>query len=430
MYDIHREELHNGMKIILIPMNNTEIVSVGIFVKTGSRYENKKNNGIAHFLEHMMFKGTKNMSSEELSVKLDSVGAKYNAETSYDQTCYYLYGHYKEYKLFINIISDIYLNPVFDKADIKTEKGVVVEELNMFHDDPSEIIHDLMCSTMFPNSSLSLPIIGTKKTILNISQKDLFKFRNEFYIPERTVFVVTGNIDTKKVSHLIKHNFKNLKKSNNIISFPYNEPKLQSEPFIKIIKKPISQTVVSLVFRTESVYSKNEVVYDLICDLLCAGISSRLYVLLRTKLGAIYSVNAYNMSFEKEGILTINIGVDNKRIDEMLVNVLKELNDLKNNGIDLDELKKIKKIRMTSFSLNIQTPQDVLSYCGNQEILYNIDNVKKDYKFKLNIKENLNSYLDVKLSDFNTVLHHIFDKSNLNIFIYGNSPIKKIKTKK
>jgi len=359
---LYRKILPNKMRVLMIPMDNTDTIAVGMYVKVGSRYETENNSGIAHFLEHMMFKGTKHMKTETISNKLDSVGARYNAETSYEHTCYYIYGHKNDTELFIKMIADIYLNPLFNKEDIEIEKGVVIEELNMTADDPGEQLHELIFNNMFTNSSLKMPIIGTLKNIKKYTQQDIIEFRSKYYVPERTAFIITGNFNKNKTLNLIKGIFKN--KMTNIIKqdkisrsnlYPLEDPIIQTMPLIKIKKSKVSQTSVAIVFRSHSIYSGREEIYDLLSDILTTGTSGRLFILLRNKLGAIYFVSSHNVSFMHEGIFTINIGADNNRVSEIIHKVLEELHDIKKNGVTQEELDKAKKIRITSFTLGLQT---------------------------------------------------------------------------
>jgi predicted Zn-dependent peptidase len=403
-----------------------------MFVKVGSRYETINNSGIAHFLEHMMFKGTKHMKTETISYKLDNVGARYNAETSYEHTCYYIYGHKNDTELFIKMIADIYLNPLFNKEDIEIEKGVVIEELNMTADDPSEQLHELIFSNMFTNSSLKMPIIGTLNNIKKYTQQDIIEFRSKYYIPERTVFIITGNFNKNKILNLIKGIFKH--KMTNIIKqdkisksklYQLEDPIMQTMPLIKIKKSKVSQTSVAIVCRSHSIYSGREEIYDLLSDILTTGTSGRLFILLRNKLGAIYFVSSHNVSFMHEGIFTINIGADNNRVSEIIDKVLEELHNIKKNGVTQEELDKAKKIRITSFTLGLQTPQELLTYYGMNELIYGIDNTNT-YD---NIKENIKKYEKITLTEINEVADELFKKQHINIFVNGKSPkLNKIKS--
>lgn len=425
---VYRKILNNNMRCLLIPMDDTDTVAVGIFIKVGSRYETAQNSGVAHFLEHMMFKGTTHLQTSTISNQLDSVGARYNAETSYEQTNYYIYGHKNDTELFIKLITDLYQNPLFREEDIKVEKGVVIEELNMAADDANEQVHEMMFADIFDNSSLKMPIIGTKKNILNYTRKDIVSFRKQYYIPERTAFVVSGNFNKHRIYKLIKNLFKKSPKSendpNNHIPFPLFDPPVQIKPNLQIKKKKIAQTSLVIAFRSHSIYSEREEIYDIIADVLTSGSSSRLFTLLRNKLGAIYFCSAYNMSFTYEGIFSIHIGVDNKRVDEVINKVMEELQEMKKKGITQQELDKAKKIRITSFSLSLQTPQDLLSYYGSQEITYRVGNIKEHADKKTDIKDHISYYDRITLKQVNEVIGELFRSENLNIFIYGKTPIK------
>ena len=176
-------------------MDTSDTVSIGIFVRVGSRYENDETNGISHFLEHMMFKGTKHFPSNTLVSNLDNVGASYNAETAYESTSYYISGHKDNIDLFIKIICDIYRFPLFREDDVIVERNVVVEELNMYKDDPHDIINDMIHEKMFQNSALKYSVIGTKKNIMSFTRNDLVKFQKKYYVPDRTVIVIAGNFE-------------------------------------------------------------------------------------------------------------------------------------------------------------------------------------------------------------------------------------------
>ena len=427
-HTIYRKTLHNKMKILLIPIKETDTVSVGIFIKVGSRYETEHNYGIAHFLEHMMFKGTTHLQTSTISNQLDSVGARYNAETSYESTNYYIYGHKNDSELFVKVIADLYLNPLFKKDDIRVEKGVVIEELNMALDDANEKVHEMMYSHIFSNSTLGIPIIGTKKNILGYKRRDIIDFRKKYYIPEKTVFVVCGNFHKNKILKLIIKLFKKVKQSNklsigNDLLFPLNVP-IQTKPYLEIVKKKIAQTSLLFAFRSHNIYSDREEVYDIISDILTSGSSSKLFVLLRNKLGAIYFCSAYNMSFTYEGVFVIHVGVDNKRVDEVINKIMEELSNMKKNGITQEELEKAKKIRITSFSLSLQTPQDLLSYYGSQELIYRIDNIPEHINHKIDIKNHISYYDKITVKQVNDVINELFRPENINIFVYGKSPVQ------
>lgn len=421
---VYEKILKNKMPVLLIPMNQTDTISVGIIVKVGSRYETEETNGISHFLEHMMFKGTKHYPRNNIAEKLDSVGAIYNAETSYETTYYYIYGHKNDAELFIKIICDIYNNPLFREDDIITERGVVVEEFNMYKDDPQDIIQNLLHEILFSNSSLKFSILGTKKNIMSFTRKDLLAFRKKYYLPERAIMVISGNFDRNIIFPYIEKQMNRKNQTTNIsddkIIMPINEiPLIQTKPLIKILdKKDKGLTNVMIVFRSEGIYSKKYEIYGLIENILTNGSSSRLFDLLRNKLGIVYYVNSFNLSYSKEGVFVINMNVDDKHVNESIEAVLKELSEikrLKSKYITKEELDKSKKIKTISFSLGLQTPQAYASYFTFQKVYY-------DDERPFNIESRIAKYESITLDDINMVLHELFRSENLNILIYGTAP--------
>ena len=422
-YAVYRKELKNKMRIISVPMKDTQIVSIGIFVKVGSRNETEDNNGISHFLEHMMFKGTRNYTSKEISEKLDSVGAVYNAATSYESTCYYINGHKKDVKLFIDILSDIYMHSLFDEKDMITEKKVVIEELNMYKDEPSDVINDMLHNKIFSNTALKYSILGTKENINSFRRKDLVEYNKRYYTPENTVVVITGDIKHKEIFKILEHKMgKNNNKNNNNHADGYNVKHNDKMSITVKEKKDIGQTNIIIAYKAKSYYSEEKYIYSIIAGILSFGFSSRLFELLRNKLGVAYHSSARPILFMNEGVFTINMGVDNKKVNISIEKVIEEINLMRNNdkerGVKLSELDKVKKQITTSFLLDMNSPTDYMTYYGSQELVYN--NVSKTL-----IKDTLLKYEEITLDDVNRVMKDLFKKDNMNIFIYGVPPSKK-----
>ena len=424
-HNIHRDILDNKMNLLLIPNHQTDTIAVGMFVKVGARYETKETNGISHFLEHMMFKGTVNYPKNKIPELLDSVGAIYNAETSYESTCYYIYGHKNDIKLFIDIISDIFLNPELRDDDIALEKGVVIEEFNMFRDDPQDIIDNMLHKTIFHHCSLKYAIIGTKENIMRFNSNDLRKFRDEYYIPERTIFVVSGNFDIDSVYNLIKNNMAYVSNFKSIALAPQTNKKINFNPKISVREHSnIAQTHIIIAFRSDSVYSKYCDIYELIAAILSSGSSSRLFNLLRNKLGVSYFTTAQNYAYSGEGIFCIQMAVDNKRVDEVIKEVLKEIKNLrKYNCITISELAKVKKIKTTAFSLALQTPVDLMNYYGTQDLFNNIGILPEGAIKRKDVQTRIRDFESISLEQVIEVSRSLFKNKNLNIIIYGSPPI-------
>ena len=419
-HTIYRKILKNKLKIILIPVEYTQTVAVGIFVKVGSRYETENNNGISHFLEHMIFKGTKNYPNTLISEKLDAVGAIYNAETSYEMTNYYIYGHKSDLDLFIKIIIDIYVNPLIKDDDVNLERSVVNEELNMYKDDQEEILDNYIYETLFGNSSLKLPILGTKKILSGITKKDLVNFRKKYYVPERTVFVISGDFERKKVFGLLEKKLSKLKNGTHDIIIPIQDPIIQTKKeTYKIVRQNMSQILVTITFKSHSIFSTYSDIYDIIGDILSTGSSSRLFNLLRNKMGVTYFNYSENHAYTYEGLFIIHLGVDSKRANEVILKVLEEIDKMKKKGITKEELEKAKKIRITAFALGLQTPQELMNFYGTQEIMFKIGAVPHHIQSKKNVRTRIEDYEKIELETVNAVIKDLFIEEKMNLFICG-----------
>jgi len=396
-----RKVLPNKMRILLIPTEKHQTCVASIFVKVGSRYESKTNNGISHFLEHMLFK------DKNLVERLDCLGAKYNAETSYETTHYYIYGNKNDYLEFIEIIAKIYNNQEFKQQEVEKEKKVIIEELNMLLDNSDEIINDAINKKLFNNSSLQFPIIGTKNNIKSFTKKNLEDYYKKHYVPPNTLFVLCGNFNEKKALAKIEEQFNKIKYSDTK-DYLLNEPKaiIQKEPKLHLLKEDlISQTNIMITYRAPSDSNNNKLYYDIIGDILSSGCSSRLFKLLRNKLGISYYNYSYLLDYSYEGVFIINVGVDHRRTKECIKELLQEIKELRDKGITDDELEKSKRIRETNYLLALDNPLEIVNYFGQLE-LFNLKN----------IMENLNK---IKKQDINKILNKLFLDKNLNIFIHG-----------
>jgi zinc protease len=423
------EKIHNcGIKSIIIPLKNTNIVSIGIFIKAGSVNETLDNNGIAHFLEHMMFKGTKNRKGNKLAEELDNVGAQYNAGTSKEYTYYYINGSYKDINLFLEIIIDLFCHPLLNQEDINKERHVIMEELEMGLDDTSNIIMQTVHEKMFNHSSLGLSIIGTKQNIMNFKRNDFINFRQNFYIPSSSTIVVAGNIDKNKVVRKINKEF-------NKTDFSYYVNNMspiikcnayQKVPYVYLKeKKDINQTQVVFAFRSVGSYHHNCTALDLISDVLSTGFSSRLFHTLRIKMGITYFNFSYHLGYEHEGAFIIHLGVNNSKVVIAVKAILSELLKLRQKGITEKELAKVKKINDTSMKLALKEPSEYMIFYGINSLFEEADvNEEKntEQEFEHNpAKKRYNDLDRIKLSDIKNVIRETFIERNLNLFVYGST---------
>lgn len=363
-----KKVLKNGLRIITVPMKDNPTATVLVLVEAGSKYETKKVNGISHFLEHMCFKGTtKRPKAIDISKELDALGSQYNAFTAQEYTGYYAKSDAKHFYRIFDVVSDIYLNSTFPDAEMQKEKGVIIEEINMYEDMPNRHVQDLMMELLYKDQPAGWNIAGEKKNILNMKRNDFVKYKKMHYLPEATLIVVAGQVAEKDVLREAKRVFEKIPRGKKMRKLKTKEK--QKKPEILINFKKTDQTHFVLAVRTYDLFSKKNPVLSVLGGILGGGMSSRLFQKLREEMGVGYYVRAYNDAFTDHGFLQISAGVDNKRINEVLFAVLEECKKLKNEKISKEELDKVKECLIGNMKLSLESSDDIANFYGGQEIL-------------------------------------------------------------
>ena len=407
----------NNMKYIHVPTDKkNKIVSIGFIVKVGSRDEDNKNNGISHFLEHMLFKGTKKRNTSKLLNELDNLGTYYNAMTTYDFTLYEIHGDKKDFMKLLEIFVNLYLGANLYQKDINKEKKVILEEYNMVANDISEHITNSLMYEIFEGSNLDLPVIGTIENITKFKRNDLVKYRNKYYCPSNTTFITVGDVDFKKVSNYLEKNITFTCNSSNerIHILPIQEmPRLN----INYVEE-LGQGHILFGFHHNGYLHKEEYNFEtkVISSLLSSGSASLLFDLLRTKNPLAYNISTYNADLEDTSVFNIQFSVDESKCDLAIELVLTALKSILKNGISDKDLKKIKKNYLNEVNLAV----------GNSELMYYYLEESLKHNF-ISFEDNLNKMKNLTKSKVNKAIKHIFRHDNLNLILYGDF---KEKTKK
>ena len=363
--------LTNGLRIVTVPLHDASTVMLMILAETGSEYEEKASNGISHFLEHMCFKGTaKRPSSKIITNELDSLGAASNAFTSNDHTGFYAKAHADKAEDILDIVSDIYLNSSFPEAEIEREKGVVIEEINMYEDQPQSKVWNVLGSALFGDQPAGRAIIGTKESVSAITRDDLVAYHAAHYVPEATTIVVAGKIDEKNIVAKIEAVFGALE------SRPKSpRPKVvdeQSAPKVVVHRKKSDQAHIVVSFRSFIRRSEDAKTYQagLLGAVLGKGMGSRLFHRIREELGLAYYVSAGHTPELDYGVFNISLGVSNTNIVKALEAVFGELRKMKEELVPEDELRRVKDLRKGHFYLGLETSNDWADYYGFQELYH------------------------------------------------------------
>ncbi len=399
----------NGLRVITVPMKENPTVTVLVLVGTGSDYETKDINGISHFLEHMCFKGTtKRPISKDISHELDSLGCLYNAFTDHEMTGYYAKGDAKNFKQIFDIISDIYLNSIFPEQEMQKEKGVIIEEINMYEDLPQRHVQDMFQEVLYGDQPSGWNIAGTKENIIKMNRSNFIDYKNSQYVSENTVIIVSGNITDSEVYKEVDKYFKDIRTNRNKKKLKTKD--IQNTPNILLEYKETDQTHFVLGVRTFPIGDKRNTILSVLAGILGAGMSSRLFNKLREDMGVAYYVRSYNEASLDHGAFQISAGVNNARTEEVIKEVLNECNLLIKEKVDEKELKKVKSLLIGNTKLSLESTDDIASFYGSQELM------KGEIK---TLDQKIKEINMVTSEDIQKIAKSIFKDKSLNIAIIG-----------
>lgn len=369
MFKAKKHILLNGLKVVLVEMPNSPTTTVQVLTETGSKYENNKEAGLSHFLEHMCFKGTKQRPSAlAVSRALDELGAISNAYTSTEVTAYWAKASFEHTLKMLDIISDIYVNPIFKKEDLEKEKGVITEEINMYRDQPQAIVGEVFDLAMHGNQPAGLPVIGNKKSVNSFEVKDFYKYRAKHYVLDATTVVVAGRINEREVLEAIKKGFAKISRGKK-----YGKKKtriIRRAPRIVHQYKDTDQAHIIVGLRSFPYNDKRNIVLKVMTGVLSSGMSSRLFHKLREELGICYYVRALSSPSTDHGEFGVLSGVDPKRIDHAVKAIMEELKRLKEELVSPEELKKAKTSLISKIRMSLETSENVLGYFATRTIFY------------------------------------------------------------
>ena len=401
--------LNNGLRIITVPVKNANSVTVLILVGTGSKYETKDINGISHFLEHMFFKGTvKCPNTLKISETLDSVGGEYNAFTSKEVTGFWAKVDKKHSDVALDWISDIFLNSKFAGEEIQREKGVIIEEVNMYLDTPTAYIGDLWEKLLYGDQPAGWMTIGEKENIMSFNRKKVLDYYNSHYSSSNVIVCVAGAVDPKKIEKEIEGYFKDIKKG--LAGKKIKVKEVQQEPKVLLHNKKTDQTHFCLGVRAYDLFDKRKYALALLSIILGGNMSSRLFIKVRERNGLAYSIHTSADNATDTGYLVTQAGIDHKNLEKSIELILQEYKDLKNNKITEKELQKAKDYVKGTTSLSLDSSDVQASFYAVQELLE---------KNILTPEEKFKKIDKVSIDDIKKVAEDIFLPEKLNLAVIG-----------
>jgi predicted Zn-dependent peptidase len=360
----------NGIRVITIPMPSLESVTVSIWVRTGSRNENKRNSGISHFLEHMFFKGTTNRpTAKQIAEEIDSIGGIQNAGTSKEYTEYFIKCRSDKVEVAFDLLSDMTINSLLDPEEIEREKGTIIEEIRMYEDTPMMNIGEVFEGLIYSGNQLGMDVAGTEKTVGGMKRSDFLDYRKDFYTPENMVVTVAGGVDSKTVNKLAEKYLSVISKSSTK-KVQNSFEVIHTKPNIKLHKKKKEQAHIILGFLADGKNYKNKYAQTLLSVVLGGGMSSRMFTEVRERRGLAYSIRTSMDRYTDIGYIGTYAGLDIKRADEAVKVILDEHYKIrdKKNPVTKQELLKSKEFLKGHLSLALEDTSDVSSFFGDQEL--------------------------------------------------------------
>ncbi len=411
---VYSKTYDNGLRLVINKMDGLMSVTAGVIVKTGSYNETAEENGISHFIEHTVFKGTEKRTAFDISDHIDRIGAQINAFTSKELTCYYTKSISEHLEESLDVLSDIFFNSVFDKTELEKEKGVVIEEINMCDDTPEDLCLDLLAEAYYGTEGLGRPILGPAKNIRRFTAKDVHAYIDKYYTADNVVISIAGNVDIEKATALIEKYFaSNFKKNKSAIqtitraTFSQNLHKY----------KKIEQAHVGIAMRGVKMNDEKSDAFSIANIIFGGGMSSRLFQKIREELGIAYSVYSYPSAYKDNGVLEIYAGLNAQSRDSAVSAIIDELIRFRKDGVSEQEFARGKEQVKSAFIMGREST-------ASQMLLYGKYMTYTGCEFDFD--ERLKKIDAVSLSDVHEIIEQYFKLDGASFATVGASrkPLK------
>ena len=411
------KKLQNGMSVILVPQKGATSMTIMVYVRVGSRYETKEINGASHFIEHLMFKGTKRRPNTlAISQELDRYGAEYNAMTSKDCTTYYIKMDAAHTGLAIDLLHDMLFHSTYDKKELDRERGVIVEEINMYEDNPRMHIDDLMEEAMYPDSTLGWSITGPREVVRTVPRSALIDYRDRYYIPARITIVVAGKINPDTMS-CVEKTFGTVsqpKKKEDTAFIPFQVPEKLLHP-VTLQTKETEQLQLGMSFYGFPIGAKEVPAANLLGLILGGTMSSRLFIQVRERRGLCYSISASHTCLEDSGAFQVMAGLEKTRLPEATKVIWQELRKMTRELVRPDELRRSKDHLRGKLMLALEDSSVYADWYGKQWV----------FQQKLQTpEERLATFEKVTSADIRAVAKKIFNPAMMTAAVIGPYPKK------
>jgi predicted Zn-dependent peptidase len=364
---IVKETLSNGLTLLTEAMPHVRSVAIGVWLKRGSRHESDAQSGISHFIEHMVFKGTKNRSAERIASEVDSIGGHMDAFTAKEYASFHLKVLDKHLPLAVDILSDIVMNPLFDAVEMAKEKKVIFEEINMVEDTPDDLVMEQFTEAFWPNHPLGRPILGTKRTVSGFRRNELASFFRKVYHPGNILIAAAGHLDPAKTLALVRERFEPLAAGHTTRN---GKPPRAAARVITRSKKELEQVHLCLGRPAYGQGHPNRYAAYILNTILGGSMSSRLFQNVREKRGLVYSISSGVTSYSDAGALTIYAGTSIESVDEVIRLTVEELLRFRAEMVPEEELVRSKEHLKGSLMLSLEHTGSRMNHLARQEIYF------------------------------------------------------------
>ena len=406
--DIRKHVLPNGLVVITETMTHVRSVSVGVWVRNGSRREVQEENGLAHFMEHMVFKGTERRSAEAIAREMDSIGGMLDAFTSKEQICFNAKVLDEHLPIAFDIIADLVLRPKFDSEDVKKERQVVLEEIKMDLDNPEYLLHEIFTRGFWPRHALGRPILGTPDTVRRFNKDGLRTRFDSWFAPDRIVLTAAGNVPHEQVLELVQREFGSLKAAGKCEGHaaPSTEAPIHLET-----KRDLEQVHVCMGVPSYPLAHKRRFAVAVMNNLLGGGMSSRLFQNIREKLGLAYAVFSELTPYSDAGMMTVYAGTARETVGQVIDLIVKEFRDLKESPVSEEELLRAKNHLKGSLMLSLESTSARMSNLARQELYFG--------RF-YSLDEILQSISAVTHDDVQSLAQEVFRPEQIAVTVLGS----------
>jgi predicted Zn-dependent peptidase len=406
--DIHRELLPNGLLVLSEEMRHIRSVSIGVWMKTGSRDEAPEANGISHFVEHMVFKGTTTRSAQDIARQVDSIGGNMDAFTGKETICFNIKVLDDHLPIALDIVSDLVLHPIFTPKDIVREKGVILEEIKMDEDNPDYLVHEIFTQNFWKDHPLGKPILGTKETVRSFEQEKLFDFYRQRFAPNNMIISAAGNLNHRKFVELIREHFAGLASVPNGFHLP--APAVTPR-IITRNKKALEQVQLCLGVPSHPICHEKRYVSYVLNTVLGGGMSSRLFQKIREEQGLAYAIYSDLNPYRDTGCMTVGAGTSLESTPKVVDSVLAEFREMKSEPIPEEELRRAKDQLKGSLMLSLESSTSRMSNLARQQMYFE--------RF-FTMDETIEQIESVSADEVTKMARELFKPDQIAITVLGN----------